>query len=260
MLYTKLTVSKSSSSYAWLLCRGHLEIWRPTGLYPHAPPPPPPSKSHQIAVVKKIASASVQQIVKQNRATRTWRRRFSVSLCLIKKKKGERSMYMEKKYFCHCSCFWWRATAGLWTWRCCVSDECACVRVSTTLALQVHFPLLHRKEIAFFRRSTTRENIFATRHGLPRGCESKDDWPPAFLKARSPHSRRAGETFPQAIKSDITLVESLCTSTPRQPHRCTPNSSTECRSRRCRKFFQHTLHNGQGRLSTSPQWQSPARS
>ena len=64
------------------------------------------------------------------------------------------------------------------------------MRVSTTLALQVRFPTLHRKEIIFFDGrprvlSNARENIFATQHGLPRGGGSKDDWPPAFLNARS---------------------------------------------------------------------------
>ena len=71
---------------------------------------------------------------------------------------------------------------------------------------------------------------FATRHSLPRGyrCGSKDDWPPGFLNARPrTFARQTKKLHKQQNLTWCTLAESLCTSTPRQPHQCTPNSSTE---------------------------------
>ena len=137
---------------ARLLCTGHLKIWRPIELHPHAPLKI--TSNHRCQENRERVSAGDRQTKSSNKNLKTMF--FSISKSdKRKKKKGERSMYTEKKFFRHCSCLWRRATAGLWTWRCCVSDEWACVRVSTTLALQVRFPPLHRKEINFFRRQTT---------------------------------------------------------------------------------------------------------
>ena len=59
-----------------LLCKGHLEILRPTGLYTHALPPPPPFKitsNRRCQENREGVSAGDHQT---NRATRTWRRCF----------------------------------------------------------------------------------------------------------------------------------------------------------------------------------------
>ena len=217
------------------------------GMHPHAP-----LKSHPIAVVKKIASASLQEIVKQNRATRTWRRCFSwaASRSLIKeKKKGERSMYTEKKFFGHCSCLWRRATAGLW--RCCVSDEWACLRVSTTLALQVRFPLLHRKEIIFFEGRPLRTFL---QHGM---VFHKDADQRMIGHQRSSthgwHFRRAGENFPQARKSGILYLGGVTLyihAKATTPMHAKLKHQVSCRSRRCPKNFQHTLR-GEAKASAN---------
>ena len=88
-----------------------------------------------------------------------------------------------------------------------------------------------KTQLTLYGRGFCASDRTPTTTGSPAGPQSNQNvWvlpPISRNEARSPHFRRAGETFPQTTKSDITSAESLCTSTPRQPHRCMPNSSTE---------------------------------
>ena len=92
-----------------LLCIGHLEIWRPIELHSHAPLKI--TSNHRCQENRERVSAGDRQTKSSNKDLKTMF--FSISKSDMRKKKGERSMYTEKKFFRHCSCLWRRATAGL---------------------------------------------------------------------------------------------------------------------------------------------------
>ena len=159
-------------------------------------------------------------------------------------------MYMEKKYFSSLflllvTCHGWSVNVKvLREWRssahvcvCQLHSHCKCA-----------FRCCIEKKLPFFDGrplSNDREYIFATRHGLPRACGSKDDWTPAFLKARSPHFRQAGKNFPQATKSDIMYLGGVTLNIHAKattPVHAKLKHRVSRRSRRCRIFFQHILH------------------
>ena len=130
-----------------------------------------------------------------------------------------------------------------------MSDECLCVRVSTTLALQVRFPLLlHRKEKKRNCLLSTVDHVDCQMQGrtsLPHGTVFYEDADPNMIghqrsSTHGPHFRRAGENFPLATKSDIMylgVVTLHIHAKATTSMHAKIKHQVSCRSRRWRKIF-----------------------
>ena len=94
---------------ARLLCTGHLKIWRPIELHPHAPLKI--TSNRRCQENRERVSAGDRQTKSSNKNLKTMF--FSISKSDKRKKKEREKHVHGEEVFRHCPCLWRRAMAGL---------------------------------------------------------------------------------------------------------------------------------------------------